>query len=95
MQQGSSYFNVDYAPLNALKEKLSRSNGKTDSLLAPTAKHYVTANETYEKELSIKSISEVKIPVRKDVNSHYECSFLQINLKCLTLIYLKIYQATH
>ncbi|KAL1811779.1 hypothetical protein ACET3Z_021844 [Daucus carota] len=63
-----SYFNIDYEPLNALNEKLSASMaGGHNSLQAPTARQFVTANENQPKELQIKSILEAKIPVGNNV----------------------------
>ncbi|XP_063947543.1 replication protein A 70 kDa DNA-binding subunit B [Daucus carota subsp. sativus] len=63
-----SYFNIDYEPLNALNEKLSASiAGGHNSLQAPTARQFVTANENQPKELQIKSILEAKIPVGNNV----------------------------
>ncbi|XP_074356464.1 uncharacterized protein LOC141696183 [Apium graveolens] len=58
-----SYVNIDYPPLNALKNGLTTgSTGKKEPLPTPTVEQFVTSNVDRVQEITVNSILETVIP---------------------------------
>ncbi|XP_074356467.1 replication protein A 70 kDa DNA-binding subunit A-like [Apium graveolens] len=58
-----SYVNIDYPPLNALKNGLTTgSTGEKEPLPTPTVEQFVTSNVDRVQELTVNSILETVIP---------------------------------
>lgn len=64
----NSFFNIDYGPLNNLKDTLSAAMGKPSDLLPPPVRErFVTTEGKSVPQLTIDSILDIKVQPGQEV----------------------------
>ena len=65
-----NFFNIDYPPLNQLRDTLSVASEKGGVVLKrPTTMHFVAMDEQSVQQLTIKAVLELQIPMGKNVSA--------------------------
>ena len=65
-----TFFNIDYPPLNQLRDTLSAASEKGGVVLRrPTTMHFVAMDEQSVQQLTIKAVLELQIPAVKNLSA--------------------------
>lgn len=76
-----TYFNIDYAPLNNLRDAIAKANGNTpENLPKPVATRFANVEQSYLQNSTIKEILETSLP-----NGTTVSTLLQMNTTVFTL----------